>query len=354
MIFYSALGVIFYILVFFYTLYLTCKNKWYTLNEKNLLQQKVFWLAIVFPVFSFFYFGLFAWWGKTPVLSAHGYARFYEISKFPLMLLASSVPLGAIVNNIHRTIQTERQIYESERKNNFDITINHMKHYTELFKKIETEQIIEQYEIFESINKPSIKKETVFSPKIHYPNNLYKKLFISKTNKKDILFITDKQFLNKIKYDWKHLNFCFKKLHRYNLALQPNKDNGNFRAAKCKIYFEICAAYETLCNTLELGDFRPKLSFGFHDKDNTFQIDLPFYNNKTLYKSIKTIEKLSLGLFDIVRDENVDIYFPTNQRLFIYGPSIIDNWSYYFDNGVIMDELPSRISSSHTSFNVHR
>lgn len=86
---YSSIGIMFYVVMLIYILYLTYKYKWYLLNEQNLIKQKLFWLSIGIPVLSFFYFGIFAWWGKVPVLSAHGYTRFYEISKFPLMLLNS-------------------------------------------------------------------------------------------------------------------------------------------------------------------------------------------------------------------------------------------------------------------------
>lgn len=140
---YSEFGIIFYITVFVYVIYLIIKNKWFELTPANLFRQKLFWFSIGFPVFSFLYFGVFAWWGKTPVLNAHGYARFYEISKFPLMLLASSVPLGAIVNNIHRTIQTENQLLRTEHqielvkvKNKSDSFYAHQKSYADIFKTV--------------------------------------------------------------------------------------------------------------------------------------------------------------------------------------------------------------------------
>ncbi|RWT91174.1 hypothetical protein DN590_19380, partial [Citrobacter freundii] len=139
----SEIGILFYFAILFITLYFFYDNKWYRLTEKSLLEQKLFWLSIGLPLFSFFYFGIFSWWGKTPVLSAHGYARFYEISKFPLMLLASSVPLGAIVNNIHRTIQTETQLLRTENqielvkiKNKSDSFYAHQKSYAEIFKTV--------------------------------------------------------------------------------------------------------------------------------------------------------------------------------------------------------------------------
>ncbi|HHL9594566.1 TPA: hypothetical protein ACQ98W_004820, partial [Citrobacter braakii] len=110
-------------------------------TEKNLYTQKLFWLSIGFPLFSFFYFGIFSWWGKTPVLSAHGYARFYEISKFPLLILASTAPLGAIVNNIHRTIQTEKQIEEANRKGLSDSYYSHFKHIVDYFTSLPYKKI---------------------------------------------------------------------------------------------------------------------------------------------------------------------------------------------------------------------
>lgn len=143
MTFTSVLGIIFYITCFVFILRITYKRKWYELNEKSLMHQKLFWLSILIPVISFIYFGIFAWWGKTPVLSAHGYARFYEISKFPLMLLASAVPLGAIINNIHRTIQTAKQLERTEHqiilakeKNRSDSFYAHQKSYAEIFKTV--------------------------------------------------------------------------------------------------------------------------------------------------------------------------------------------------------------------------
>ncbi|MGR7129244.1 hypothetical protein ACU63N_07020 [Klebsiella aerogenes] len=116
-------------------------RKWYILDKRNLFQQKLFWISIGVPLFSFIYFGIFSWWGKTPVLSAHGYARFYEITKFPLLLLASSVPLASIVNNIHRTIQTEAQIQAAETKNAIDRHLAHEKNFVEKAKEVLTYDI---------------------------------------------------------------------------------------------------------------------------------------------------------------------------------------------------------------------
>ncbi|HBV4632742.1 hypothetical protein [Klebsiella pneumoniae] len=326
-------------------------KQWFILTERNLFSQKLFWLSIGFPFVSFLYFGIFSWWGKTPLLNANGYTNFYEISKFPLMILATSVPLGAIVNNIHRTIQTEKQIYESKRKNNFDISINHIKYHTELFQKIKSQEITESYKTKPSLADEYIENETTFTPVVLYPIALYKKLFITNNENEDENLKINIKFLRKLKSDWKYLNHCFKRLHKYNMSLHSSRNNGKFRAAKCKIYYETCDAYETLCKTLELGNYRPLISFGSEDKDDVYQIWIPFYNQSTLYKSIKSVESLSLKIFDIIRDKPVDDFFPPNEKLFIYGPGAIHDWSYFMSDRIIMSETKNMISVSSGSFN---
>ncbi|WNJ80488.1 hypothetical protein RJE46_04335 [Cedecea neteri] len=171
----SSLGLIFYFSVFLTVLFLFHDKKWYRLTEKNLFTQKLFWLSIGLPLFSFFYFGIFSWWGKTPVLNAHGYSRFYEISKFPLMLLASSVPLGAIVNNIHRTIQTEAQLARTEHqielikaKNKSDSFYAHQKSYADIFKTVPS--FIVSREFTEHDDKKKYTELSISHPYILYMN----------------------------------------------------------------------------------------------------------------------------------------------------------------------------------------
>lgn len=330
---------------------LTWHFKWFKLNEHNLFNQPLFIISILLPLYYSFMFGLWVWKDQHISLSPSGYLNFITESKLPLLILALSVPLASIINNIHRTIQTEKQIYESEKKNNFDISINHIKYHTELFQKIEVKEITENYKIKASKGDEYIEKEARFTPIVLYPSSLYKKLFISNNNNEKYTLKTNVQFLKKIKNDWNYLNFCFKKMNRYNSFLHQTDNKGSFRAVKCKIYFEMCNAYETLCNTLELGNYRPEVSFCSEDKDDTYQIWIPFYNQNTLYRSIKTIEELSFKVFDIIKDENVESYFPANEKLFIYGPGVIDDWSYFMSDRILMDETQSRISASSRSFN---
>ncbi|MBY5119790.1 hypothetical protein [Enterobacter cloacae] len=319
---------------------------WVKLNEKNLFNQPLFLISILLPLYYALMFGLWVWKDPQVTLSSEGYLNFITNSKLPLLILALSVPFASIINNIHRTIQTERQIFESERKNNFDISINHIKYYTELFQKIESEEITEAYKVKSSTGDEDSEIEFKFTPIVQYPSSLYKKLFISNNTTHKNNLQTNPKFLNKIKNDWKYLNQCFRRLNNYDKFLHSVNSHGKFRAAKCKIYYETCDAYETLCNTLELGNYRPQISFISEDKDDVYQIWIPFYNQRTLYKSIKSIEKLSLKIFDIIRDENVEEYFSAKRKLFIYGPGAIHDWSHFMSERILAGEAPSRISRS--------
>lgn len=192
------------VILFFVTIW----NKWHVLDKRNLVRQKLFWISIAVPIISFLYFGLFAWWGKTPVLSAHGYSRFYEISKFPLLLLASSVPLASIVNNIHRTIQTENQINTAETKNAVDRYLAHEKNFIEKTKEILTLKLtiardndgkLTEFKIGDDKYKLFISDEV----KISNPYLLYSKIYNLATMEVSSDFSVNPDILNKIK---NHLN----------------------------------------------------------------------------------------------------------------------------------------------------
>lgn len=177
----SFIGIIVYILAIIILAFVSIYKKWYILDKRNLFQQKLFWISIAVPLLSFIYFGVFAWFGKTPVLSAHGYARFYEISKFPLLILASSVPLASIVNNIHRTIQTEAQINSSEIKNAIDRHFAHEKNFVDKIKEISSftmQSFVDDASKYYNYNDNNkIKILTTHEIKISNPYLLYSNIY---------------------------------------------------------------------------------------------------------------------------------------------------------------------------------
>ncbi|AYL76694.1 hypothetical protein HMPREF3212_02222 [Citrobacter freundii] len=209
-----------YIYIFIYAaimiliLIISIWREWYKLDKRNLYHQKLFWLSILLPVFSFFFFGYFAWSGKTPVLNAHGYYRFYEISKFPLLLLASSVPLASIVNNIHRTIQTEAQIQAADSKNAIDRHFAHEKNFIEKINHLSTFTILNlsnnDGKIISSIATSNEKIATTDQIKITNPYLLYKKIYPNSATHILSNFEPNSKFLEEIEILLKDINNSLK------------------------------------------------------------------------------------------------------------------------------------------------
>lgn len=218
MTFISGLGISFYIVIFLLVLHAIYTRKWYKLNENSLLKQKLFWVTIIFPVISFFYFGIFAWWGKTPVLSAHGYARFYEISKFPLMLLASAVPLGAIVNNVHRTIQTEKQLERTENqielvkaKNKSDSFYAHQKSYADIFKTVPS------FIVSRDFTETDVSKKYV-ELSISHPYILYMNIFTKSSVEDGYNKTISQNFIGRVQNYYKEISLSIKNCYEKEVS----------------------------------------------------------------------------------------------------------------------------------------
>lgn len=142
----------------FFSLLYTDKLK---LNDESLDKQPLFWFAVVSPVVLFLIFGVIIWKDYIPNLSGAGLDKFAEISKFPLAILALSPIFGVIVSNIHRTIQTKKQIQVTEVKNISDGFYAHNKFILEEFKSI-TERS-DGHNIELSIISPNILYKKIYS-----------------------------------------------------------------------------------------------------------------------------------------------------------------------------------------------
>ncbi|HEC2575099.1 TPA: hypothetical protein R2K49_003018 [Raoultella ornithinolytica] len=133
MIWLSVYGISIIIIVVIYFVY-----GWHKLNDNPLTSQGLFWGAILVPLFSFFYFGFFAWNGHSVNMSSQGLNTFIMISKLPLGLLSLSIPFVAIITSVHRSIQTAAQISSSntqvklaKRKNSLDELFSREKNFVD-------------------------------------------------------------------------------------------------------------------------------------------------------------------------------------------------------------------------------
>ncbi|MGF6103688.1 hypothetical protein [Enterobacter sp. A4] len=124
------------IVIFIYLIYLVKINA-FKMNAEPITHQPLFTAAIALPLISFFSFGIISWSSHSLQLDSDGFNNFLNISKLPLALLSLSLPFGVVVNNIHRTIQTDKQIKEAEKKNKIDSFYAHRKNTIEVFQNMD-------------------------------------------------------------------------------------------------------------------------------------------------------------------------------------------------------------------------
>ncbi|MGU3804618.1 hypothetical protein ACVZKD_17015 [Enterobacter hormaechei] len=132
----SLIIALYLIVVIIYLIYLVKVNA-FKMNAEPITHQPLFTAAIALPLISFFSFGIISWSTHSLQLDSEGFNNFLNISKLPLALLSLSLPFGVVVNNIHRTIQTDKQIKEAEKKNKTDSFYAHRKNTIEVFQNMD-------------------------------------------------------------------------------------------------------------------------------------------------------------------------------------------------------------------------
>lgn len=178
---------------------------WLKLNEKNLLKQPLFIAAVTVPLQLFVLYGLWAWDGHNLDFTSDGFNRFLDISKLPLLILASSVPLAAIVSNIHRTTQTENQIEKTQKqislvieKNKTDSYYSHLKSYADIF------QTMPKFKV-SRLNKNEGSIEQIELSIVH-PYTLYKNIFKSSSIDNGYNTNVDNDFIEKTQNFYNNIN----------------------------------------------------------------------------------------------------------------------------------------------------
>ena len=177
-------------------------NDWLKLTHKNLLKQPLFVTSVALPVYLFVMYGLWAWKDHSINFTSDGFNNFLEISKLPLIILASSVPLAAIVSNIHRTIQTEAQINSSETKNSIDRHLAHEKNFVEKIKEMTTftmQNFVDEPTKYHTDNEDKkTKLLTSHEVKISNPYLLYSNIYKNSNTSINSNYSPDDEFKNKI------------------------------------------------------------------------------------------------------------------------------------------------------------
>lgn len=288
--------------------------KWLNLDEKSLLQQPLFLTSILLPFHTFLIYGIWSWMGHGINFSSDGFANFIDITKLPLLLLASSVPLAAIVNNIHRTIQTEKQIMEAQQKNLQDFYINHRKFHLELYSKIEGKNIEE--DIRETKRSHAISKIIInYKLYVKYPLELYRKSYDNPKPVNGNNLNINEDFLYELKCNWIEINKELRKVHK--------PENRNVRIIS---YIGLTKAYVKTCKHLCLGGYHSDNSFIFNDDDKNYQLWSIFFKFNTLYKCLLALETVTHSYLDTCYGEDVKKYFTLDDSLVKIGPGIYHDW----------------------------
>lgn len=323
-------------MVFFFTL-LFIRFKLYHLNHKSLFQQPLFWAAISLPLVTCLYFGSFVWVDRINAfsLSSHGYQRFLDISKLPLLILASAVPLVSIVNNLHRTKQTEKQISEAERKNIVDLYYNHMKFHLEQFKKIEGKTISSFYPVEE------YQAEAIYQHFVKRPQELYRKAYPQSAPDDSQYLDVSESYIIELHKQWVEINVRLGQLSESENQIHPSPE---LCSKKMMMFAGIIISYEKTCKLLCLGGFHHKKSFVINPKFDEYQLYLPFYDFGTFYEALQSLEEITYAFLDTCRDEIVNLYFPNEEKILIYGEGILDDWFKYSRFLIVTPYQPARIS----------
>lgn len=326
-----------YLSLLIFWIFTFIKYQLYELNHKSLFQQPLFWAAIVLPLITCIYFGLFVWIDKIKSfnLTSHGYERFLDISKLPLLILASSVPLVSIVNNLHRTKQTEKQILEAERKNRVDLYYNHLKFHLDLFKKIEGKRITSYYPYHDTQEK------AIYKFYIKHPQQLYRNAYPRSTPDDSQQLDIDDIFIQKLHKLWCEINARLKQLSESYIEIEPSSE---LCTSKMRIFFGIMSAYEKTCKHLCLGGYHDKNSFILNDIYDNYQIFSPFYDFHTMYESLQSLEEVTYAFLDTCRNVNVNLYFPLDDKILIYGEGILQSWFHYSTFLIPTAYQPAKIS----------
>ncbi|WFW92982.1 hypothetical protein NFJ87_06170 [Citrobacter freundii] len=263
------------------------------LDEENLVRQPLFWCAIVIPAFLFFYFGFFSWRSHAPQLDSSGFINFYNISKIPLLFLASSVPLAAMVANLHRTIQTEAQINETKKKNSNDVYYSHLKFFTEAFGKISPYTLG-----YTSFNKEITLNQTF---------KLYRKVFPSSNQEESHSTATNENYFIEIFSLWSDID---EKIKKHNIEYEKYLASSNKQGYPINELYLIINEIEliliTICKRSFISGYAYKYSAIYSSHPNSITpnqnkiLHSGFFSHDDMCDTMEYIEKTFLKIIDII------------------------------------------------------
>ncbi|ATX04282.1 hypothetical protein CU079_23040 [Citrobacter freundii] len=263
------------------------RNNWIKLNEGNLLKQPLFIASILIPLHTFLIYGLWIWKDYSLNFTSSGFNNFLEISKLPLLLLASAVPLAAIVNNIHRTIQVEKQITETSRKNHSDSYYTHLKFVTESFEKY----VSIEFECGDYKSKS----------KVSHPLSLYHSLFIASNSDKGASNEVNKSLCKFISNTWEEINFHIDS-YRLHFDSLVGVEDVHLKEQLARDIHEIEMKIISIFKKLFITGYHYNKMAVYRWNDGGIQTS--FMNHSDMIKKISSCETICLFTFEIINSND--------------------------------------------------
>ncbi|EMJ7519403.1 hypothetical protein RGL88_000903 [Providencia rettgeri] len=125
----------------FFSYQLPALKRLVNLNEESLAKQPIFWIGIIIPFIAAFWLEYQIILLNPELLSFDRLEDFFKASSSSLYISALIPTLGVIISNIHKSIQTEKQIYQSEIKGRIDSFNAHYKFITDRIDEIQENDI---------------------------------------------------------------------------------------------------------------------------------------------------------------------------------------------------------------------
>lgn len=271
------------------------------MDPKPLTYQSLFWISILSPLISFIYFGQFTLFNTDLDLSAKGFKRFIELAALPLGLLSLSIPFFSIINNIHRTIQTNKQIFQTEKKNNFDLLYSHRKSFIDYIESRELNEFTISLKYAAGFNNLSMKIEIISS---YY---IYKKIFHENETNENITFKESLEYIKKLDKLWSIANESLSKF-------SSNNSDKKYE----ELAFNIFQSLEIM-----VFDLIELLNLRLNSERATITIDFITTKYNTEFISNSYLKYIIKSLYNLT----IDIYIYTNYK---YEPK--PYVSEYIDN----------------------
>jgi hypothetical protein len=296
---------------------------WLRLDDRDLFSQPLFLISILLPIYYFAAIGLWVWKGHGLDFSSNGFANFLEISKLPLLFLASAIPMAAIVNNVHRTIQTEKQIRESEKKNLSDAYYGHLKFMVDQFKTVEGFEVDLEFVYGTKPTKALIQSKI----NVRFPLELYRRSFHLSSPESGADSRISEDFLKDVRGEWDAII--------KNLTRLRNKDSirtnypGLYVSEVVSIYAGIDLAHQRLCSLLCLNGFHSKNTFLMQDWGTVYKYGSTFCNPQHMLESLRSLEHVTLLLLEKMYNETVKSSFDIDKPIFTVGDELSESWSRF-------------------------